>query len=191
MSGGVIIEFSREPLWERSMAIHEAGHAVAAWLNGAVNIEISLADEFRIAKGSSGKISDDCRAVCFHDTYSARTYILVGMTILFAGVMAEHLYSEEDPKILLGKSGRGDAADIQKLLDEHRQSGATEDECQALYGRAYSLSLELVKRYWWEIIALAKLTENFNYIPYNKIRSLLGMFPSMNQGFNILKELEA
>lgn len=189
MSEPTIIEFSRTPLWKRYIAIHEAGHAVAAWLNGAIEIEISLADEFRIAKLSDGKTSEDCLAVCAHNTPNAKHDLLIGMIISFAGVMAEHLYTGVEPVELLEKSGKSDARDILKSLDLHRKSGASENECECLYSRAYSLSLSLVRRYWWEIIALAKLTEHFNYVPSSKIRMLLTMFPSTSQRIDIMKEL--
>lgn len=191
MSEAVIVEFSKKPLWEREVAIHEAGHAVAAWLGGAVNIEISLANEFRIAKLGSGAVTDECRAVCAHDTPNTNGNILLNMIIGFAGVMAEHRLTGKNPGDLLLKSGRSDVKDIRQKMNDHQLNGATEKECQQIYDKAYSLSLELVERYWWEIIALAKLIEHFNYIPSSKISRLMEMFPSTSLRPNILKELGA
>ena len=59
MSDGVIVEFSKSPMWDRNIAIHEAGHAMAAWFTGARQIEISIADEFRIARLANGKEVDN------------------------------------------------------------------------------------------------------------------------------------
>ena len=36
----------------------------------------------------------------------------------------------------------------------------------------------MVKRYWWEIIALAKMTEHMSHVPNNKIGMLLSLFYS-------------
>lgn len=191
MSGEVIVKFSKKPVWERDVAIHEAGHAMAAWLGGAIKIEISLANEFRIAQLSNGTFADECRAVCAHDTPNTKRNILLSMVIGFAGVMAEHRLTGKNPRDLLLKSGRGDDIDIRQKMEEHQLAGATEEECQQLYEKAYSLSLELVERYWWEIIALAKLIEHFNFIPTSKISRLMEMFPSTSMKSNILKDLGA
>lgn len=176
MSEPVVIEFSKKPKWKRNIAIHEAGHALAAWLNGSQQIEIALADEFRIARLSHGKQADDCVAVCHHA--SLNKAVIPRLVICFAGVMAEHVYSGDDPNELLKKGGRGDASDIREILEECRVRGSTQEECDILYSRAYDISLKMVKRYWWEIIALAKMTEHANYVPDNKIGMLLTLFHS-------------
>ncbi|WP_294900551.1 hypothetical protein [Tatumella sp. UBA2305] len=191
MNEGRIIRNSREPLWDRRMAVHEAGHAIAAWLNGANDVEIVLADEFGVAKGANGNIAEGCRAACFHSVVHGQDEILIRLIILFAGVMAEHIYTGESADELLKKTGKGDYSDIREYLDKYRLSGATEDERIAMYGRAHTISLALIKRYWWEVIALAKMTEHSDYLSPASIRMLFCMFPSMSRGFNILKELEA
>ena len=188
MSDGVIVEFSDSPMWDRNIAIHEAGHAMAAWFTGARQIEISIVDEFRIARLANGKEVDDCRAVCSH--LPVRKDELAQMVVSFSGVMAQHLYSGEPPEKLLENGGKGDASDIRKLLEQHRNHGATEEDCDKLYNRASSLSLKLVKHYWWEIIALAKMVEHYNYVAPNKVSSMLSHFVSTQHIRYSLEDLE-
>lgn len=58
-------------LVERHLALHEAGHAVAAWFNRCTDIEFALADANRIARSKSKNgIADDCSAVCFHSHFT-------------------------------------------------------------------------------------------------------------------------
>ncbi|HHL3836731.1 TPA: hypothetical protein ACQ7GP_004393 [Klebsiella pneumoniae] len=35
MKNDTEIQLSKKPLWKRNIAIHEAGHALAAWLSGS------------------------------------------------------------------------------------------------------------------------------------------------------------
>ena len=176
MKNDTVIQLSKKPLWKRNIAIHEAGHALAAWLSGSRQIQIALADEFRIARLSHGQEVEDCEAVC---NYTRGTSAVIPrLVICFSGVMAEHVYSGDDPEELLKKGGRGDASDISEILKECRARGSTQDECDSLYNRAYDISLKMVKRYWWEIIALAKMTEHVSHVPNNKIGMLLNLFYS-------------
>ncbi|MGT6302579.1 hypothetical protein ACRWWY_00120 [Escherichia coli] len=188
MSDGVIVEFSKSPMWDRNIAIHEAGHAMAAWFTGARQIEISIADEFRIARLANGKEVDNCLAVCSH--LPVRKDELAQMVVSFSGVMAQHLYSGEPPEKLLENGGKGDASDIRKVLEQYRNQGATGDDCDKLYSRAYLISLKLVKHYWWEIIALAKMVEHYNYVASNKVSSMLSYFVSTQHICCSLEDLE-
>lgn len=189
MSDGVIINCSSVPLWDRSTAIHEAGHAVAAWLTGSRSIEISLADEFRIARLSNGDKTEDCRAVCSHRPMNKDR--LASLVVTFSGVMAEHLLTGEEPAELFKKGGKGDASDIQQVIEQYRSEGAEQQDCDDLYARSYTLSLKLVTRYWWEIIALAKMTEHYDYVPFNKIASLMTSFYSTQSPAGTLEMLES
>lgn len=185
---GLIVEISKKPLWNRSVALHEAGHAIAAWISGSRHIEIALANEFRIAYLSNGKQADDCRAVC--SSQLASHELIDELVISFAGVMAQHLYTGEAPEALL-KIAKGDARDIETALDEYHRQGATLEERQIMHDKAYSLSLKLVTRYWWEIIALAKMLEHHSYLPQNKVSGFLSHFLSLQSPRGILQELDS
>ena len=95
--------------------------------------------------------------------------------------MAQHLYSGEPPEKLLENGGKGDASDIRKVLEQYRNQGATGDDCDKLYSRAYLISLKLVKHYWWEIIALAKMVEHYNYVASNLVNLLIPVYFSHPQ----------
>ena len=45
----IIIEFGSYR-WPRHLAIHEAGHAIAAWFFGIQEVEIALSGNNRVAK---------------------------------------------------------------------------------------------------------------------------------------------
>ena len=48
----------------------------------------------------------------------------------------------------------------------------------------------LVKHYWWEIIALAKMVEHYNYVASNKVSSMLSYFVSTQHICCSLEDLE-
>ncbi|MBN3195136.1 hypothetical protein [Pectobacterium versatile] len=66
---GTIIEIGSH-LWPRYIAIHEAGHAIAAWFLGCDQVEIALANNQRIANTFMAGDVDDCKAVAvYHLSY--------------------------------------------------------------------------------------------------------------------------
>ncbi|HBN1095212.1 TPA: hypothetical protein L1V98_002382 [Escherichia coli] len=58
----IIIEFGSYR-WPRHLAIHEAGHAIAAWFFGIQEVEIALSGNNRVAKTYLRGDVDECGAV--------------------------------------------------------------------------------------------------------------------------------
>ena len=113
MKNDTAIQLSKKPMWKRNTAIHEAGHALAAWLSGSQQIQIALADEFRIARLSHGQEVEDCAAVCHYTRGTSA--VIPRLVICFSGVMAEHVYSGDDPEELNTEGMPGERIDTGRV----------------------------------------------------------------------------
>ena len=58
--------------WPRHLAIHEAGHAIAAWFFGIQEVEIALSGNNRVAKTYLSGDVDECGAVAVWHTNCPR-----------------------------------------------------------------------------------------------------------------------
>lgn len=162
----------------RSTAIHEAGHAVAAWYMRCrvYKTEIKTGDEPLVdMKGESDK---DVLGWVFSDRgvftgngefwkpeneadlLAARYYrgrIDMALPVCFAGVVAESVYTGENVDELFKNGGRRDAESISELLSVLRKMGDSEDEILSVRDNALNTAKVIVKRLWWEITGIAMI----------------------------------
>jgi len=89
-------EQQQQPKWERFISIHEAGHALLAYLWGASFIELGLADENRVITSSNGKEYTDCTAACLHSLWHEDGLTpdpKAMLSVMIAGAAAESFYT--------------------------------------------------------------------------------------------------
>ncbi|WP_240152418.1 hypothetical protein [Erwinia amylovora] len=190
---GIEVKISAKPFVSREVAVHEAGHAIAAWYNRCSDIEIAIANEDRIAQTRSGEVLD-CVAVTRHskidDNGTLEAKVRIGMTF-FAGVAAQGRYSGDKVEDLLLTAGKYDHEQIKKLIKEYCEAGATELEGKEAYDTARRLAIKLIERHWWEVIAVAKMIENRSYISVTDFESMMRLLtPGRITIPTDLKELE-
>lgn len=132
----------------RNTAIHEAGHALVAWLNGATEIELNLLNGRREIEDSLGYKSHDviglttffprCQykrddikknkdKVCYingmavnwleGNTSNIIESVSREIMVNLGGIVAESVINGADIEVLKVRSGRGDVALINDMLD--------------------------------------------------------------------------
>lgn len=185
---------------ERRIAIHEAGHAVAAWFNGCSDIEIALADANRIARSkSTNGIADDCAAVCFHSHFHYSSAAVIEMSsitgrpvrlletegrvrhlmIVLAGVVAESHFNGKDIGELLdrGIDRKGsDKAMMEEILGKFRQQGATDKDCVELYDKGLALTKKLIHLQWGRLAAIADFFQRERHVSVSQIKTIMYLF---------------
>ena len=201
-------------LVERHLALHEAGHAVAAWFNGCSDIEIALADSNRIARSKSKNgIADDCSAVCFHSYFSYSSAATIKMSeitgrpvrileiegrmrhlmIVLAGVVAESHFNGKDINELLdrGISQKGsDKAVMEEILCKFRQQKATDKDCGEFYEKGLELTKKLIHLQWDRISAIADFFQRERHVSCSQIKTIMYLFgPTPKNEINL--ELES
>ena len=115
--------------WPRDLAIHEAGHAIAAWFFGNSQVEISLAGKGRIARTYLYGEVDECNAVAvwrvnyprtaddimpYHLSSTEKRSDLINqvsgaMVCSLAGIVAQSKYTGESVNALMKTSGKYDS----------------------------------------------------------------------------------
>ncbi|PNM25778.1 hypothetical protein A6J66_017300 [Yersinia enterocolitica] len=185
---------------ERRIAIHEAGHAVAAWFNGCRDIEIALADANRIARSkSTNDIADDCLAVCFHSHlhYLGAAVVKISeitgrpvriletegrlrkLMIILAGVVAESHFNGKDINEILDKGidkKGSDKAMVVEMLGKFHQQGASDKDCIEFYEKGLELTKKLIHLQWDRVYAIADFFQRERHASYSQIKTIMYLF---------------
>ena len=148
----IIIEFGSYR-WPRHLAIHEAGHAIAAWLFGIQEVEIALSGNNRVAKTYLRGDVDECGAVAVwqHGNYprnvaEVKSYNLSNddtrlrlidqvcrdMVISLAGIVAQSRYTGDDINALMETSGKADMKNVRDLSEVYRVAGGEDADIQRI-----------------------------------------------------------
>ncbi|ENA3447310.1 TPA: hypothetical protein ACHR7L_004457 [Yersinia enterocolitica] len=185
---------------ERRIAIHEAGHAVAAWFNGCHDIEIVLADANRVVRSKSvNSIADDFLAACFHShlSYLGAAVIKISeitgrpvriletegrlrnLMIILAGVVAESHFNGKDINEILDKGIDKEGSDKTKaveMLYRFRQQGASDKDCIEFYEKGVALTKKLIHLQWNRVCAIADLFQRERHVSYSQIKTIMYLF---------------
>ncbi|MFJ5476404.1 hypothetical protein [Pectobacterium carotovorum] len=203
---GTIIEIGSH-LWPRYIAIHEAGHAIAAWFLGCDQVEIALANKQRIANTFMAGYVDDCRAVAvYHLSYPQRVTDMKphhlstdyareclieqtcrGLIISLSGVVAQSQYTGEDVSELMETSGKQDMQNVRDLVAVYKEAGGKDEDIQY---KSLSRARALITLKWWDAIALAKILENRNHMPVSNFQYIMGNIDSAVPKILTLSELD-
>lgn len=166
-------EQQRFPKWERYLSIHEAGHALLAYLWGASFIEIGIADENRTIVFSGGNEHNDCKAACLHSLWHGDELTpdpKAMLSILIAGAAAESVYTGQSIDHLMTKTAKSDSKEISKALEKiQKKACGMPDHSEWMYLRSLSLCKSIVSIYWKDIEALADLVEQKRMTPHPEI----------------------
>lgn len=189
--GGVEVAINIGQKVSRRVALHEAGHAVAAWFLGSREVEIALAGTERVAHTLLGGAVSDCRGVAIHLSCSPRSVtdlhksafdlqcnrdsISRGIIVALAGVVAESAFCGIEISELLKAGGKSDAESIQNLIEVYAATGVTDLETKNIYQKSLIRAENLVAYRWWEIIAVAKILEYQKHIRSHYFSSVMGM----------------
>ncbi|SLM62280.1 MULTISPECIES: hypothetical protein [Dickeya] len=203
---GTIIEIGGYR-WPRHLAIHEAGHGIAAWFLGNSRVEIALAGKGRVAKTYLAGDADECNAVAvWHINYprkidDIRTYHLSSaetkselknqvcgaMICSLAGIVAQSRYTGESVNALMGTSGKYDMRDVRDLIEVYHAVGGEDEHIQS---KSLSRTQSLIALKWWDVIALAKILENRNHMPASSFQAVMGSIDSLSPKVWTLDELD-
>jgi len=165
--------------WSRDLAIHEAGHAIAAWFFGNSQVEIALAGKGRIARTYLNGEVDECNAVAVWRADYPRTaddirpyhlystekrsdlinQVSGAMVCSLAGIVAQSKYTGESVNALMKTSGKYDMRGVHNLIEVYRAAGGGDEHIQS---KSLSRAQALITLKWWDTIALAKILENRN-----------------------------
>jgi len=166
-------EQQRFPKWERYLSIHEAGHALLAYLWGAGSIEIGIADENRTIIFSDGYEHNDCKAACLHNLHHIDELTpdpKAMLSILIAGAAAESVYTGKSIDHLMTKTAKSDSKEISKALEKiQKKACGRPDHSEWIYLRSLSLCKSIINIYWRDIEALADLVEQKRMTPHPEI----------------------
>lgn len=193
--------------WPRHIAIHEAGHAVAAWFFGNSQVEIALAGKERTARTFLHGEVDECRAVALwranypRTTDDIRPYHLSSsetksdlikqvcgaMVCSLAGVVAQSRYTGESINALMETSGKADMKNVRDLSEVYRIAGGKDADIQH---KSLSRAQALITLKWWDTIALAKILENRNHMPASNFQAIMGNIDSHSPKVLTLDELD-
>ncbi|WP_455811839.1 hypothetical protein [Pseudomonas graminis] len=193
--------------WPRHLAIHEAGHAVAAWFFGNSQVEIALAGRGRVAKTYMSGDVDECNAVAVWSTNYPRraedikpwdlssaearsqlvNQVCEAMVCSLAGIVAQARYTGEDVNALMETSGKSDMQNIRELSDVYRIAGGEERHIQQ---KSLSRTRALIALKWWDAVALAKILENRNHMPASNFQAIMGHIDSYMPKIMTLAELD-
>lgn len=185
-----IVEFGSYR-WPRHLAIHEAGHAIAAWFFGIPQVEIALADDNRVAKTYTGGNVGECGAVavwhanCPRNVDEVTPYSLSNdearlrlidqvcreMVSSLAGIVAQSRYTGDDVGALMKTSGKADMKNVRDLSEVYRVAGGEDADIQRI---SLSRAQALITVKWWDVIALAKILENRNHMPASNFQRVMG-----------------
>lgn len=177
--------------WPRHLAIHEAGHAIAAWFFGIQEVEIALSGNNRVAKTYLSGDVDECGAVAvWHANYprnvaEVKSYTLSNddarlrlidqvcraMVISLAGIVAQSRYTGDDINALMETSGKADMKNVRDLSEVYRVAGGEDADIQRI---SLSRAEALIALKWWDVIALAKILENRNHMPASNFQRIMG-----------------
>ncbi|WP_241596520.1 hypothetical protein [Rosenbergiella epipactidis] len=166
-------EQRRFPEWERYLSIHEAGHALLAYLWGSRSIEIGIADENRTIVFSGDNEHNDCKAACLYDLYHDDGLTpdpKAMLSVMIAGAAAESVYTGLSIDHLMTKTAKSDSEKIAKSLEliQKRACGRP-DHSKWIYLRSLSLCKSIINIYWRDIEALADLVEQKRMTPHPEI----------------------
>lgn len=203
----IIIEFGSYR-WPRHLAIHEAGHAIAAWFFGIQEVEIALSGNNRVAKTYLRGDVDECGAVAVwqHGNYprnvaEVKSYTLSNddtrlrlidqvcrdMVISLAGIVAQSRYTGDDINALMETSGKADMKNVRDLSEVYRVAGGEDADIQRI---SLSRAEALIALKWWDVIALAKILENRNHMPARNFQRIMGDIDKPVQKPMTLAELD-
>ena len=195
-------------IWPRDLAIHEAGHGIAAWFFGYSKVEICLAGTDRVAKTyMHGKV-DDCRAVAaWNISYPRKTeeldkYALSspdirhalsdkvseGIVCSLAGIVAQSRYTGENICDLMETAGKSDMRDVRDMAEVYHAIGGAEANIQ---NKSLTRARTLINLKWWDVIALAKILENRSHMPDGNFHAIMGTIDSYNPDILTLGDLDA
>ncbi len=195
-------------IWPRDLAIHEAGHGIAAWFFGYSKVEICLAGTDRVAKTyMHGKV-DGCRAVAaWNISYPRKTEeldkyalsssdirqtlsdkVCEGIVCSLAGIVAQSRYTGENVCDLMETAGKSDMRDVRDMAEVYHAIGGVEANIQS---KSLSRAHALIDLKWWEIIALAKIIENRSHMPDSNFHAIMGTIDSYTPDLLTLDYLDA
>ncbi|HDS5467781.1 TPA: hypothetical protein QHY01_004478 [Enterobacter asburiae] len=177
--------------WPRHLAIHEAGHAIAAWFFGIQEVEIALSGNNRVAKTYLSGDVDECGAVAVwrvnypRNVAEVKSYTLSNddarlrlieqvcqdMVSSLAGIVAQSRYTEDDIDALMETSGKADMKNVRDLSEVYRVAGGEDADIQRI---SLSRAQALITLKWWDVIALAKILENRNHMPARNFQRIMG-----------------
>ncbi|HBV3330584.1 hypothetical protein U4Q24_24945 [Klebsiella pneumoniae] len=194
-------------LWPRHLAIHEAGHAIAAWFFGYSQVEIALAGKGRIARTYLCGEVDECNAVAAWRVNYPRTtddimpyhlsstemrsdlinQVSGAMVCSLAGIVAQSKYTGESVNALMKTSGKYDMRNVHNLIEVYRAAGGKDADIQH---KSLSRAQALITLKWWDTIALAKILENRNHMPASNFQAIMGTIDSHSPKVLTLDELD-
>lgn len=203
---GAVIEIGKA-IWPRHIAVHEAGHAIAAWFFGVYEVEISLSDDRRIAKTFTSGDVDDCRAVAVwrrstpykvdeikphHLLTDDSRRVLMDHTCkaiiaTLAGIVAQSRYTGESIVALKATSGVADMETVRDLIDVYRAAGGDNEDIELT---SINRAQALISMKWWDIIALSKILENRAHMPTQYFHAIMGYIDSPMPKMLTLDELD-
>ncbi|MFS7239158.1 hypothetical protein AB6849_02365 [Serratia proteamaculans] len=177
--------------WPRHIAIHEAGHAIAAWFFGEQYVEIALADNDRVAKTDIAGDVDECKAVavwnisyprCVDEikpydlsTDEARRCLIEqvsrAMVTSLTGIVAQSHYTGENVSVLMETAGKADMQTVRSLTEVYQAAGGDNEHIQH---KSLSRAQALIALKWWDTVALAKILENRNHMPASNFQRIMG-----------------
>ncbi|EPH6115636.1 hypothetical protein ACS28D_002646 [Escherichia coli] len=193
--------------WSRDLAIHEAGHAIAAWFFGNSQVEIALAGKGRIAKTYLNGEVDECNAVAvwranyprttddirpYHLSSAETRFDLINqvsgaMVCSLAGIVAQSKYTGESVNALMKTSGKYDMRSVHNLIGVYHAAGGNDEHIQS---KSLFRAQALITLKWWDTIALAKILENRNHMPASNFQAIMGSIDSHSPKVLTLDELD-
>ncbi|WP_312293067.1 hypothetical protein [Atlantibacter hermannii] len=193
--------------WPRHLAIHEAGHAIAAWFFGIQGVEIALSGNNRVAKTYLSGDVDECGAVAvWHANYprnvaEVKSYTLSNddtrlrlidqvcraMVSSLAGIVAQSKYTGESVNALMKTSGKYDMRSVHNLIGVYHAAGGNDEHIQS---KSLFRAQALITLKWWDTIALAKILENRNHMPASNFQAIMGSIDSHSPKVLTLDELD-
>ncbi|MFJ5401295.1 hypothetical protein [Pectobacterium sp. CHL-2024] len=203
---GTIIEIGSH-LWPRYIAIHEAGHAIAAWFLGCDQVEIALANSQGVADTFTAGVVDGCKAVAAYQysypkeiaeikphhlsTAYARECLIEqackSLIISLSGVVAQSQYTGEGVSALMQTSGKKDMHSVRDMVAVYKEAGGKDEDIQY---KSLSRARALITLKWWDAIALAKILENRNHMPVSNFQNIMGNIDSPVPKVLTLSELD-